>query len=132
MARVRFLSDEWVAELDRAGQQASVPADVVVVVEHEITDGDQVVRFHVAVADGTIRFRTGPAPTPTVRFHQDVTTAWSVLSGTGSAQRAFMSGDLRVGGDLRVLLDHAEALGALGDVFAEVRAATEPPEVVGA
>ncbi len=132
MGLVRFLSDEWVIELDRAGQRASVPDDVALVVEHEITDGLRVVQFHVVVADGTIRVRSGAAPEATVRFRQDASTAWSVASGEGSAQRAFMSGDLRVGGDLRALLDHAEVLAAIGDVFADLRALTEPPAAVGA
>jgi alkyl sulfatase BDS1-like metallo-beta-lactamase superfamily hydrolase len=125
---VRFLSDEWMDELDRAGQQVEVPGEVDLVIEHEIVDGDRTVRFHVAFADGTIRVRPGPAPTATVRFHQDAATAWAVLTGEGSAQRAFMAGDLRVGGDLRALLAQASVLGGLDDAFAAVRGRTEPPE----
>jgi mannose-6-phosphate isomerase-like protein (cupin superfamily) len=128
VGRVRFLSDEWMTELDRAGRAATVPSDVVLVIEHDIADGDRTVRFHIAFAEGTIRVHAGPAPAPTVRFHQDVATAWSVLSGEGSAQRAFMSGDLRVGGDLRALMDHADVLAGLDDVFAQVREQTQPPD----
>ncbi len=40
-------------------------------------------------------------------------------------QVTFMTGKLRVGGDLRVLLDHGDALAQLGDVFSSVRAVTE-------
>ncbi|MFN8018215.1 MAG: SCP2 sterol-binding domain-containing protein [Acidimicrobiales bacterium] len=94
-------------------------------VEHEVAQpSGEVVRYHVAIDRGTVRVRPGPAGEATVRFSQDAATAWEVASGRGSAQRAFMTGRLRVGGDLRVLLDHAEVLGQLHDAFAEVRSAT--------
>ncbi len=64
-----------------------------------------------------------------VRFTQDHETALAIASGHGSAQRAFMTGRLQVGGDLRVLLDHSEVLAQLDDVFAAVRARTTPPVV---
>jgi hypothetical protein len=37
-----------------------------------------------------------------------------------------MTGQLQVGGDLRVLLAHTEVLTQLDDAFAAVRARTEP------
>ena len=54
------------------------------------------------------------------------TAASAIAAGSSSAQRAFMTGRLRVGGDLRVLLAHGEALAQLDDVFAGVRARTAP------
>ena len=56
-------------------------------------------------------------------------TAASIAMGQGSAQRAFMTGRLRVGGDLRVLLEHSDVLAQLEDVFAAVRARTAPPRL---
>lgn len=127
---VAFLSDEWVDALDRA---ASGDADLAerceeisLVIEQEVTGGPMgSVTYHVVLDRGRAAVRPGPADAPTVRFSQDYETAAAIALGTGSAQRAFMTGQLRVGGDLRVLLDHGDALSQLGDVFATVRSSTE-------
>ncbi|MEZ5183481.1 MAG: SCP2 sterol-binding domain-containing protein [Acidimicrobiales bacterium] len=131
---VAFLSDEWVRALDRAeaadDDLRARCADLSLVIEQEVTDGpDGPVRFHVVLDHGTAAVRPGPAPHPTIRFSQDHETAADIARGRGSAQRAFMTGRLRVGGDLRVLLEHGEVLGQLGDVFAAVRAETDPRRV---
>ena len=49
----------------------------------------------------------------------------AIASGTASAQRAFMTGQLRVGGDLRALVEAQDAMAAIGDVFASVRQRTD-------
>ncbi|MCB1038882.1 MAG: SCP2 sterol-binding domain-containing protein [Acidimicrobiales bacterium] len=123
---VRFLSDEWIAALDAAATSdealGALSAGLHLVVEQEVTGspwGD--VRFHVVVDHGQVHVRPGPAPDPLIRFSQDYATAAAIATGTGSAQRAFMAGRLRVGGDLRVLLDHVGTFEQLQDVFAAVR-----------
>ena len=129
----RFLSDEWIDALDRALADAA-PADPAatldgspLVVEQCVTrpDGDPVV-YHVVLGDGRARAVPGPAPEPTLRFTQDRDTAWAIGTGRQSAQAAFMTGRLQVGGDLRALLDE-RLVGQLGDAFAAVRAGTTEP-----
>ncbi len=135
---VRFLSPDWLDALDRAvvGDEAlaAATAGLSLTVEQRITpspgpvgveaeivpDVDDFV-FHVAFDHGTVRVRPGPVPgEPTVTFSQDEATARGIAAGTASAQRSFMTGHLRVGGDLRVLLDHQAVLAGLHDVFASV------------
>jgi hypothetical protein len=125
---VRFLSDRWIAATDAAAGTATVPANVTLVVDHTVTHGAREVRYHVAVADGRIAVRPGPAPEATVTFRQDLATAWAIASGRASAQRAFMAGQLRVGGDLHALVSNREVFAALDDVLAPVRDRTEPPD----
>jgi hypothetical protein len=130
---VAFLSPDWIRALDEAARDHPGLPDAAVglslVVEQEVTDAPGgPVRFHVVFGDGSVRVRTGPAPQPTVRFSQDLATATAIATGTESAQRAFMTGRLQVGGDLRVLLEGREALAALDDVFASVRRTTEHPD----
>ncbi|WP_421121063.1 SCP2 sterol-binding domain-containing protein [Aquihabitans daechungensis] len=132
-----FLSDEWIGALhDAAATDADLAArtrEVSLTIEQEVTgapDGD--VRYHLTFERGAVAVTPGPAPEATVRFRQDYATAASIAMGHGSAQRAFMTGRLRVGGDLRVLLDHSEVLAQLDDVFAGVRARTTPPVVTEA
>lgn len=127
---VAFLSDEWIEALDRAAADdpglRAHGAEVSLVIEQEVTGGPQgSVTYHVVLDRGRASVHPGPADEPTVRFSQDYETAAAIALGTGSAQRAFMTGKLRVGGDLRVLLDHGDALAQLGDVFSSVRAVTE-------
>ncbi|CAN5762181.1 hypothetical protein BH10ACT1_BH10ACT1_08380 [soil metagenome] len=124
-----FLSSAWIAALDEAARQdptlAAATAEVDLVVQQHVTDADGDVTFHVSFDHGRVSVREGAAPHPTVRFRQDRATALAIAAGADSAQRAFMTGRLQVGGDLRVLLDHQDALSALDDVFAGVRARTD-------
>jgi len=126
-----FLSPAWIAALDRAAAAdealAAATADVELVIEQRVTrDDGPATTYHVVLDHGTASVRPGPAPEPTVRFSQDAATARAIAAGERSAQRAFMAGDLQVGGDVRVLLDHAPLFAALGDTFAAVRADTFP------
>ncbi|NLD78307.1 MAG: SCP2 sterol-binding domain-containing protein [Acidimicrobiales bacterium] len=144
----RFLSPEWLAELDAAvashPRLAELTEAVRIVVEQRITGTDlpaadlpatesgddrsgetgEVV-YHVVLDHGVGSVVAGPAVDPTVTFTQDVSVARAIAAGEESAQRAFMSGDLRVGGNLLDLTAHQGVLVELGDVFAAVRAATD-------
>jgi len=135
-----FLSPAWIDALDAAASTdtalSAATEQLTLVVEQEVLDGpDGDVTFHVAFDQGVVRVGSGPAEAPgeadagpappMVRFSQGYATARAIALGTESAQRAFMSGSLQVGGDLRVLLDHQATLAALDDVFAEVRARTD-------
>ena len=104
-----FLSDEWIGALHEAARAdatlAECTRDVALTIEQEVTGaptGD--VRYHLVFDHGSVAVAPGPAANATVRFHQDYATAASIAMGQGSAQRAFMTGRLRVGGDLRALL----------------------------
>ena len=129
----RFLSPEWLAELDAAirahPRLSELTSDARIVVEQRVTcgepDGSDDVVYHVVLDHGSASVEPGPATDPTVTFSQDASTARSIAEGAESAQRAFMSGVLRVGGDLQALTAHQSVLGELGDVFAAVRAATD-------
>ena len=129
-----FLSPAWIDALDAAASSAGpltrATAGMSVVIDQVVTDGDEPVRYHVVVDDGTVHVRPGAAHSPTVSFRQDVATARAIASGSLSAQRAFMTGRLRVGGDLSVLLAHGDLLSQLDDVFADVRARTDLGESV--
>ena len=59
-----------------------------------------------------------------LRFAADCRTAARIASGTLAAQRAFVEGRLRVGGDLSLLTTHQRALASVGDALAGIRPAT--------
>lgn len=123
-----FLTPAWLAALDQAARahSESVASDVELVVEQRVTgtpDGEVV--FHVSIHQGEVSVTPGPAVDPGISFSQDYETARAIAAGIESAQRAFMTGRLQVGGDLRILLEHQESLAALDDMFATVRADTD-------
>lgn len=121
----RFLSDEWLADLAAAADAGTGPAGPAFTLQQVVTDdsGDEVA-WSVTVGAGELCVRPGRAAAPTVTFTQDRPTAAAIHRGELSAQAAFMTGRLRVGGDVRQLLEHQEILATLDDVFAGVRSAT--------
>lgn len=126
---MRYLSPEW---LDAAHDAlaaddalAGALSGVTITVEQTV-DGspDGTVRWHVAVDDGKVALTPGPAVRPDVRFTTSWATAVAIARGELAAQRAFVEGDLRVGGDLTVLIAHQRAVAAVDDALAALRAVT--------
>jgi predicted lipid carrier protein YhbT len=123
-----FLSDEWFDAMAAAARCASdVSPDLDLVVQQVVepaTGPDGEIAWFVTVRDGTVGIERGRHPSPSIAFTLDIATAAGIQSGEQSAQAAFMAGRLRVGGDVRTLLDQQEAMATLEDVFADVRATT--------
>lgn len=119
------LSEDWIRELDLAAQSVTAPADLHLVVEQRVVDPDGTeVAYAVRIEGGHVRVRPGRAPDAHVTFTQDRATAAAIARGERSAQRAFLDGDLRVGGDLTPVLEAARQLTGLVDVFAPARTGT--------
>jgi putative sterol carrier protein len=120
-----FLSDAWVAELGVAAAEARVPRDLHLVVQEVVLhDRGHETTFAIRIADGAVAVEPGRAADADVSFTQDRATAAAIAQGELSAQSAFMAGRLRVGGDLRDVLDRSRELTTVADLFAAARAAT--------
>jgi len=119
-----FLTDAWIDELRAAARSAAVPADVRLVVQQVVPDGldGREVAYVLELADGGLTVWAGRVADPDLTFTQDRATALAIHRGELSAQVAFMEGDLRLGGDLRSVIDQAGVLAAIGDVLAAARA----------
>ncbi|MDE0802099.1 MAG: SCP2 sterol-binding domain-containing protein [Acidimicrobiales bacterium] len=122
-----FLSDEWLAALDTAARNRAAPEDdplvsVSMTIDHVIVDGPH---WRLTIDDGALSVTPAPEGEPDVRLTSDRETAAAIASGRRAALDAFISGDLRLGGDVRRLIDERAALEAMGDVFATVRADTD-------
>ena len=89
-----------------------------------VTDGPDghEVAYALVVRGGRVHVERGRADDPDLVFTQDRDTAEAIHRGELSAQAAFMQGRLRLGGDLRAVVDRASELAAVHDVFASVRA----------
>ena len=120
-----FLTDAWVAEMDAAARAVDVPADLQLVVQQVVLDDRGRERTYVIRIDGgQASVERGRVADPDVTFTQDRATAAAIARGELSAQVAFMAGRLRVGGDLRDVLDRTERLVSLDDLFGPTRAGT--------
>jgi SCP-2 sterol transfer family len=127
-----YLSDAWVEALDDALQAAtSITAVGPLVIEQVVRDvpglGD--VRYRVWVdAHGGHAGRIGAGEEPDrpaqIRLSTDYRTATAIARGKENAQTALSRGRLQLGGAVDVLTRHADALAALEDATAQLRAAT--------
>jgi SCP-2 sterol transfer family len=129
---VHYLSPEWMEAVRRAiAEDTSLrraTAGVRLTVEHVVIDGPRgTVRWHTTTDDGEVALVEGPAVEPDLRFTTDYATAARIAAGVLGAQRAFVEGRLRVGGDLSLLIRHQKALSSVDDALAGVRARTSAP-----
>lgn len=123
MLPVEFLSDDWLDALAAAARtRATVDddplADVQLTIDQVVTDGPT---WRLSIDRGAVRVEAAPTGEPDVRLTSDRATAAAIASGTRATLDAFIAGDLRLGGDVRVLLDNRVALETLGELFAGIR-----------
>jgi hypothetical protein len=123
-----FLSAEWIDALDAAAQEATLPesaADASLTVEQVVRDAPAgEVRYHLRLERRGARIRRGPAEAPDLRLFADYDIAARLQRGEISAQQALAAGNLKVQGRLQRLVQAGDALQALEDLFAPVRADT--------
>ena len=123
-----FLSAEWIAALDAAARAATLPetaSAVSITIEQVVRDapgGES--RYHLRIEDGRARVQSGPAAAPDLRLFADYDVAARIQRGEVNAQEALAAGRLKVQGRFAHLLRVDDALRALEDVFAPVRAET--------
>jgi hypothetical protein len=126
---VQYLSDEWLDALDAAVQDApSLRSLAPLVIESVVTGVPRrgEVRYRLAIDAGGARARRATASDAAaeVRLTTDYATAAAIARGTENAQTALARGRLSLGGDMNVLLAHADTLAALDDLSARLRAGT--------
>jgi putative sterol carrier protein len=123
-----FLSADWIEALDAAARATPLPetvSGVSITIEQVVRDapgGES--RYHLHIEDGRARVQPGPAATPDLRLFADYDVAVRIQRGEVNAQEALAAGRLKVQGRFAHLLRVDDALRALEDVFAPVRAET--------
>ncbi len=108
-----FLTDAWFDELSSRAAAATPPADLTFTIEQVIEDEPDG-RWQVRVDGGVVTIVRSPTADADVRILTDRATAAGIQDGEVSAQRAFLDGRLRIGGDVQALMTHREALAELG------------------
>jgi hypothetical protein len=116
-----FLSDPWIAEARRIRDEnldeanSAIPGDVSIRMNQVITEvpfGEGVIDAHIDSSSGSLSLDLGHLEAPDVTITVDYVTAKALFvdQDMGMAMQAFMSGKIRVDGDLGKLL----ALQAVG------------------
>lgn len=139
MSQHPFLSDEWIVaaralhETHRSALPPlpGAPVRMNLVVE-EVPFDDGLLEAHLDTSSGSLEIDLGHLSTADVRVTLGYVTAQAILvDGNGQAAlQAFMAGQIRVEGDLAVLLSafsDQQGIGH-GPVAAELRAITAPLE----
>ncbi|HEV8623796.1 MAG TPA: SCP2 sterol-binding domain-containing protein [Acidimicrobiia bacterium] len=124
---IRFLSPEWIAALDAAAREATVPAGVRLTIQQVVTDdggGDGDVCYHLVLNEGRLQVHPGEAEAADVTLVQTREVAAALSRGELNAQQALEAGRLKLRGDIGHLAREGRALSAMEDVFAAVRAVT--------
>ena len=119
-----FLTDAWLHDLEVAAQRAELDTKGALVLQQVIPDGPDggEVAYALLLGGGRIEVVRGRVADADLTFTQDRATAEAIHRGELSAQAAFMQGRLRLGGDLRTVIDRAAELAAIDDLFASARA----------
>jgi hypothetical protein len=133
-----FLSDAWLAALDRAARAlpplAGLAGQPALIVEQRVRRGADEVVYSVRFDCDGVRVERGSIAAPDLVLRTDAATARAIQRGATTAQEAVASDRLKIRGSIGRLRALGEALRTLDDVFRDVRSATtdadgEPGEI---
>jgi hypothetical protein len=103
-----FLSDAWFDAADKLIREhaPSGPPAPNLVMNLEVSSGDDVIKFHMGSKDGEPLFGKGPIDDADLTMSTDMDTAREVfVAGNQQAgMQAFMAGKVRVQGDMTKLM----------------------------
>ncbi len=117
---MRYLSDEWIDQANAAVRSLEPSAEPFAV-SYTIIDGPDGDRSYTLDL-GEPSVRQGSDAPVGLRMRWDV--ARDVATGTISAQRAFLDGNMRIEGDAQALVGNAESMVAVDVALADLRAIT--------
>ena len=111
----KFLSEEWASEATNAlnshegFKNAIGAADLGI--QFETTDApDGQVDYYLAASGGNSTIAIGELDNPDVTVKQSYDTAAAIAKGELNTQTAFMTGELKVSGNLAKLMMHQSAI----------------------
>ncbi len=120
---IRYLSSEWLSAAHEAVKDLE-PMPRAVGVAYVVTgtpEGD--VSYTLVLGPDAVSVVTG-----TERAGVTLTLGWelalAVFKGEASAQRAFLDGSIRVGGDVQELVGNNDAMAAIDTELAHLRSQT--------
>jgi len=122
---VKFLSEDWLNAVNQtlaadAGYQSATSSTDITLqfVVSDAPEGD--VEYSVTAAGGTTTFAGGTLEGADATIRNDYETAKAISSGDLNTQAAFISGKLKVEGNLAKIMMNQSALTALADALKDL------------
>ena len=126
----KYLSEEWAQESSAALSSSdafkSAVTGISLSVQQVVTggpDGDK--SYYMQIDNGEPKIALGEAQTPDVTLTQDYETAVAIAKGELNAQNAFMTGKMKVTGNMAKLMQHQGAFANLEPALKSVAEKTE-------
>ena len=127
---IKYLSDEWASKatdaLNSNDAFKTAISGVTLSVQQNVTggpDGDK--SYYMSIGDNTASMQLGQADNPDVTITQDYATAVAMAKGELNAQNAFMTGKLKVSGNMAKLMQHQGAFAGLEGALKPIADETE-------
>jgi putative sterol carrier protein len=121
---VQFLSEEWTTELkDRLNATDSfkkAAGSASAKVQQVITGPDGERRYWIRIKDGSIDMGQGEIDAPDATITQDYDTAMALAKSELNPVTAYMSGKLRISGNMMLLMQLQGAISELPRVMQEM------------
>lgn len=112
---VQFLSEDWAKAVTDAlnghpgFKSAMGSSDLAIQFNTtEAPQGD--IAYHLTTTAGTAKLELGELPDPDVTINQNYETATAISRGDLNTQTAFMTGKIKVSGNLAKLMMHQRAI----------------------
>ncbi len=122
---VKFLSEEWAEALktalnaDEAFRTAAASSSARI--QQVITQDGGETRYWIVIADGTIDMGIGDLDTVDATITESYDSAVALSKGELNAVTAFMTGKLRIGGNMGMLMGLQAALSRLPPAMSSIQ-----------
>lgn len=121
---VRFLSDEWAqalkAELNESEEFRRAAAGQHATIQQVITGGDAATHYWITIEDGHIDLGVGDIEGEDATITQSYDSAAGLARGELSPVTAFMTGKLKIAGNMGLILGLQGALAQLPAAMAKI------------
>jgi putative sterol carrier protein len=121
---VRFLSDEWAlalkAELNESEEFRRAAAGQHATIQQVITGGDADTHYWIMIEDGRIDLGVGDVEGEDATITQSYDSAAGLARGELSPVTAFMTGKLKIAGNMGLILGLQGALAQLPAAMAKI------------
>lgn len=121
---VRFLSDEWAqalkAELNESEEFRRAAAGQHATIQQVITGGDGDAHYWITIEDGRIDLGVGDVEGEDATITQSYDSAAGLARGELSPVTAFMTGKLKIAGNMGLILGLQGALAQLPAAMAKI------------
>ena len=121
---VKFLSEPWAealkAELNGSDEFRRAAAGQRATIQQVITDTDGETHYWISIVDGQIDLGVGDVDAPDATITQSYESAAALAKGELSAVTAFMTGRLKIAGNMGMILGLQGALAQLPAAMAKI------------